>query len=213
MAIDINLEKNGHKKKAFLGFSYTTLFFNFLVPLFRGDGKRFVKFFFIWLVTMLPATLIDNFPHQINNWNNPIIKNFIISLFDIKYKYIFLVQSLIVLVFFIIHIIIWFFIAKNYNKNYTKQLLNNGYIPIENDDYALVLLEKYLEYSEKNKKNRKKMELYNNIIETVNKEERKKIYISITIIFIFNFCSIYEIYETYDKLGDITHFEYTQKYI
>ena len=95
MAIEINLEKNGYKKKAFLGFSYTTLFFNFLVPLFKGDGKRFVKFFFIWLVTILPATLIDNFPHQINNWNNPIIKNFIISLFDIKYKYIFLVQSLI----------------------------------------------------------------------------------------------------------------------
>ena len=153
---------------------------------------------------------IDNFPHQINNWNNRTIINFLISLFDIKYKYVFLTQSLIVLSFLIIHMIIWFFIAKNYNNNYTSQLLNNGYIPIENDNYTLTLLEEYLEYSEKNRKN---TDLYNNIIETVNKEERKKFYISIIIIFIFSFYTILKISETYNKLGDISYFEYTQKYI
>lgn len=213
MAIEINLEKHGQKKKAFLGFSYTTFFLNFLVPLFRGDAKRFIKFFFIWSVTMLPATLIDNFPHHINNWNNKTIINFIISLFDIKFKYVFLTQSLIVLSFLIIHMIIWFFIAKNYNKNYTSQLLNNGYIPMENDDYTLTLLEEYLKYPEKNKKNRKEIELYNNIVETVNKEEKKKFYISIIAILLFSFYLVYEISEIYNKLGDITHFEYTQKYI
>ena len=213
MAIQINLEKNGYKKKAFLGFSYTTFFLNFLVPLFRGDAKRFIKFFFIWSVTMLPATLIDNFPHHINNWNNKTIINFIISLFDIKFKYVFLTQSLIVLSFLIIHMIIWFFIAKNYNKNYTRQLLNNGYVPMENDDYTLTLLEEYLEHPEKNKKNRKEIELYNNIVETVNKEEKKKFYISIIAILLFSFYLVYEISEIYNKLGDITHFEYTQKYI
>lgn len=213
MAIQINLEKNGYKKKAFLGFSYTTFFLNFLVPLFRGDAKRFIKFFFIWSVTMLPATLIDNFPHHINNWNNPTIINFIASLFDIKFKYVFLTQSLIVLSFLIIHMIIWFFIAKNYNKNYTRQLLNNGYVPMENDDYTLTLLEEYLEHPEKNKKNRKEIELYNNIVETVNKEEKKKFYISIIAILLFSFYLVYEISEIYNKLGDITHFEYTQKYI
>ena len=213
MAIEINLEKNGHKKKTFLGFSYTTFFLNFLVPLFRGDAKRFIKFFFLWSVTMLPATLIDNFPHHINNWNNKTIINFIISLFDIKFKYVFLTQSLIVLSFLIIHMIIWFFIAKNYNKNYTRQLLNNGYVPMENDDYTLTLLEEYLEHPEKNKKNRKEIELYNNIVETVNKEEKKKFYISIIAILLFSFYLVYEISEIYNKLGDITHFEYTQKYI
>ena len=213
MAIEINLEKHGQKKKAFLGFSYTTFFLNFLVPLFRGDAKRFIKFFFLWSVTMLPATLIDNFPHHINNWNNKTIINFIISLFNIKFKYVFLTQSFIVLSFLIIHMIIWFFIAKNYNKNYTRQLLNNGYIPIENDDYTLTLLEEYLEHPEKNKKNRKEIELYNNIVETVNKEEKKKFYISIIAILLFSFYLVYEISEIYNKLGDITHFEYTQKYI
>ena len=210
MAIKINLEKYGHKKKGFVGFSYTTFFFGFLVPLFRGDAKRFVKFFFISLITILPIMFIDNFPHQINNWNNRTIINFLISLFDIKYKYVFLTQSLIVLSFLIIHMIIWFFIAKNYNNNYTSQLLNSGYIPIENDNYTLTLLEEYLEYSEKNRKN---TDLYNNIIETVNKEERKKFYISIIIIFIFSFYTILKISETYNKLGDISYFEYTQKYI
>ena len=213
MAIQINLEKYGHKKKGYLGFSYTTFFLNFLVPLFRGDAKRFIKFFFLWSVTMLPATLIDNFPHHINNWNNKTIINFIISLFDIKYKYIFLTQSLIILAFLVIHMIIWFFIAKNYNKNYTRQLLNNGYVPMENDDYTLTLLEEYLEHPEKNKKNRKEIELYNNIVETVNKEEKKKFYISIIAILLFSFYLVYEISEIYNKLGDITHFEYTQKYI
>ena len=211
MAIQINLEKHGHKKKAFLGFSYTTFFLNFLVPLFRGDAKRFVKFFFISLITILPIMFIDNFPHQINNWNNRTIINFLISLFDIKYKYVFLTQSLIVLSFLIIHMIIWFFIAKNYNNNYTSQLLNSGYIPAENDNYTLTLLE-YLGYSKK-EKNRKELELYNNIVETVNKEEKKKFYISIIAILFFSFYLIHEIYEFYDKLGDITHFEYTQKYI
>ena len=215
MAIQINLEKYGHKKKGYLGFSYTTFFLNFLVPLFRGDAKRFIKFFFISLITVFPIMFIDNFPHQINNWNNQTIINFIISLFDIKYKYIFLTQSLIILAFLVIHMIIWFFIAKNYNKNYTRQLLNSGYIPVENDNYTLTLLEEYLGYSKK-KKNRKELELYNNIVKTVNRDEQKKFYISIIIILFFSFYliyEIYEIYEIYDKLGDITYFEYTQKYI
>jgi len=39
MAIQINLKKHGHKKKGYLSFSWTSLFFNFLVPLFRLDIK------------------------------------------------------------------------------------------------------------------------------------------------------------------------------
>ena len=41
MAIEVNLEKYGHKKKGFLGFSWTAFFFNFLVPIFRADFKWF----------------------------------------------------------------------------------------------------------------------------------------------------------------------------
>ena len=44
MAIEVNLEKNGHRKKGFLGFSWTAFFFNFFVPLFRLD---FIGFFIL----------------------------------------------------------------------------------------------------------------------------------------------------------------------
>ena len=44
MAIEVNLEKYGHKKKGFLGFSWTAFFFNFFVPLFRLDFVGFLIF-------------------------------------------------------------------------------------------------------------------------------------------------------------------------
>ena len=46
MAIEVNLEKYGHKKKGLLGFSWTAFFFHFWVPIFRADFKWFLIFIF-----------------------------------------------------------------------------------------------------------------------------------------------------------------------
>ena len=45
MAVMINMQKNGIETAVPVGFSWTTLFFGFFVPLFRGD--------WLWVAIML----------------------------------------------------------------------------------------------------------------------------------------------------------------
>ena len=155
MAIEVNLEKYGHRKKGFLGFSWTAFFFNFFVPLIRGDFKWLLIFLFPFIFIYLGNILnLD---------------------FDNEY----------ISIIFILPILITRFVLPFiYNKFYTKDLLKKGYLPPEDDDYSNAILKgnRYLEYTNKDLLDKEKMERYRLIIEQYEKERKNN---NITLIIFF----------------------------
>lgn len=121
------------------------------------------------------------------------------------------------IILFVISSLIWILIGIWYNKYYTKRLLDEGYSPVENDNYSLALLKEYgyLEYTEDEKNNDEKMELYKNIVIIVKKDERIKLYVFLAyfifIIIIFTFIAYTFIYVITNYLNDITLIEFLQK--
>ena len=162
MAIEVNLEKYGHKKKGFLGFSWTAFFFNFFVPLFRLDFIGFLIFISPYLIiaVMVSFILITGV-----NDENTILVSSVISL-------ILKLISRLVLPFF-------------YNKMYTKKLLRQGYLPPEDDDYSNAILKgnRYLEYTNEDLLDNEKIERYRLIIEEYERERKKDLY-SIIMVFV-----------------------------
>ena len=157
MAIEVKLEKYGHKKKGFLGFSWTAFFFNFFVPLFRGDFKWFLIFLFPFIFASLGASLDLDFD------NNFIAFIFIFPVFVSKFVLPFI-----------------------YNKFYTKDLLKKGYLPPEDDDYSNAILKgnRYLEYTNEDLLDKEKMERYRLIIEEYEKERKNDLYSVIMVFFL-----------------------------
>ena len=161
MAIEVNLEKYGHKKKGFLGFSWTAFFFNFFVPLFRLDFIGFLIFISPYLIiaVMVSFILITGV-----NDENTILVSSVISL-------ILKLISRLILPFF-------------YNKMYTKKLLRQGYLPPEDDDYSNAILKgnRYLEYTKEDLLDKEKLERYRLIIKEYERERKKDLH---TVIMVF----------------------------
>ena len=155
MAIEVNLEKYGHKKKGFLGFSWTAFFFNFWVPIFRADFKWFLIFIFPFIFTALGVNLDLDFE------NIFISLIFIFPVFVSKFVFPFI-----------------------YNKFYTKGLIKEGYLPPADDDYSNAILKGtgYLEYTNEDLLDEEKMERYKVIIEEYEKERKNN---NITLIIFF----------------------------
>ena len=155
MAIEVNLEKYGHRKKGFLGFSWTAFFFNFLVPIFRADFKWFLIFIFPFIFVSLGTSFDLDFD------NNFISFIFIFPVFVSKFVFPFI-----------------------YNKFYTKGLIKEGYLPPKDDDYSNAILKGigYLEYSDEDLLDKEKMEKYRLIIEEYENERKKDMH---TIIIVF----------------------------
>ncbi len=120
MVATINLKKDNLIKKGFVGFSWTTLFFGFLVPIIRGDVRwAIVMFISLCCYYFLVGAIIDGmFPN-------------IDKIPDDELIGIFLIVSLG-------SIIINIIFAFTYNKQYTAKLLEDGYEPA--DEYSRGIL-------------------------------------------------------------------------
>ena len=149
MATIIRLEKDGYMKDAFVGYSYTTAFFNAFVPAARQDLKTFLFMGGIYLFN----SFISNF-YRIYVQRNLI-----------QYKYGGLIS-------FIALIISWV-IAFFYNKYYTQKMLADGWKPLKDDEYSNVLLKKY-NYFEYTDNYSISDERTKEILDEVKKTEKKK---------------------------------------
>ena len=212
MSVKFQLKKDAYIKKGAVGFSYTTYFWEFFVPIFRGDGKGLLMLLIARILLLGPGYLIKYFFRNFIFNPNSLLTKILTPLLDIKYKYIVICYYLFLGLILIITTLIWLYIGSLYNKNYTMRLLKKGYSTLENDDYALALLKGYgyLEYTEEEKEDKEKMELYKNIVETVKKDEKSKYYIFLVYFIITFIIVVITYYSEISRIGDITYFEAIQ---
>ena len=176
MAIQINLEKYGHKKKGYLSFSWTSLLFDFFVPLFRLDFKWFFIFLFPYLfLYIITFKEINTFLFFHFVFILPYTK--IMPAFILLLDYYYYINYLNNFIFFMVVLLpisrlIFSFI---YNDFYTKGLIKEGYLPPKDDEYSNAILKghKFLEYTKEELLDKEKMERYIGIFEEYKKERTK----------------------------------------
>ena len=176
MAIQINLEKYGHKKKGYLSFSWTSLLFDFFVPLFRLDFKWFfiflLPYLFLYIITFKEINTFLFFHFAFILPYTKIMPAFILLL-----DYYYYINYLNNFIFFMVVLLpisrlIFSFI---YNDFYTKGLIKEGYLPPKDDEYSNAILKghKFLEYTKEELLDKEKMERYIGIFEEYKKERTK----------------------------------------
>ena len=173
MAIKVRLEKEGQLKNAFVGFSWTTFFFGFWVPLFRGKLKDFAYFFMFFLCKIIIFAVLAK------------------EMFDIVYigveeskfeiSYYIIVPFILMTALYPIDI----FLAFSYNKYYTTNMFKEGFYLVENDEYAAGVLKDYtyLPYTEKEFADEELLKRYEQYVKKARKSEKNKDVVAIILMF------------------------------
>ena len=112
MSVKFQLKKNAYIKKGAVGFSYTTYFWGFFVPIFRGDGKGFLMLLIAWILLLSPVYLIKYFFRNFIFNPNSLLTKILTPLLDIKYKYIVICYYLFLGLILIITTLIWLYIGN-----------------------------------------------------------------------------------------------------
>ena len=171
MAIKVRLEKEGQLKNAFVGFSWTTFFFGFWVPLFRGKLKDFAYFFMFFLCKIIIFAVLAK------------------EIFDIVYigieeskfeiSYYIIVPFILMTALYPIDI----FLAYSYNKYSTTNMFKEGFYLIENDEYSAAILKDYtyLPYTEEEFADEELLKRYEQHVKKARKSEKNKCVVAIII--------------------------------
>ena len=171
MAIKVRLEKEGQLKNAFVGFSWTTFFFGFWVPLFRGKLKDFAYFFMFFLCKIIIFAVLAK------------------EIFDIAYigieeskfeiSYYIIVPFILMTALYPIDI----FLAYAYNKYSTTNMFKEGFYLIENDEYSAAILKDYtyLPYTEEEFADEELLKRYEKHVKKARKSEKNKCVVVIII--------------------------------
>ena len=171
MAIKVRLEKEGQLKNAFVGFSWTTFFFGFWVPLFSGKLKDFTYFFMFFLCKIIIFAVLAK------------------EIFDIAYigieeskfeiSYYIIVPFILMTALYPIDI----FLAYSYNKYSTTNMFKEGFYLIENDEYSAAILKDYtyLPYTEEEFADEELLKRYEQHVKKARKSEKNKCVVAIII--------------------------------
>ena len=171
MAIKVRLEKEGQLKNAFVGFSWTTFFFGFWVPLFRGKLKDFAYFFMFFLCKIIIFAVLAK------------------EIFDIVYigveeskfeiSYYIIVPFILMTALYPIDV----FLAYTYNKYSITNMFKEGFYLIENDEYSAAVLKDYtyLPYTEEEFADEELLKRYEQHVKKARKSEKNKCVVAIII--------------------------------
>ena len=171
MAIKVRLEKEGQLKNAFVGFSWTTFFFGFWVPLFRGKLKDFTYFFMFFLCKIIIFAVLAK------------------EIFDIAYigieeskfeiSYYIIVPFILMTALYPIDV----FLAYTYNKYSITNMFKEGFYLIENDEYSAAVLKDYtyLPYTEEEFADEELLKRYEQHVKKARKSEKNKCVVAIII--------------------------------